>query len=255
MRKDKDGTMAKFFRDEKALTADIIAVQERWINRSTRGPSRCSITVRHYKRPLAGGQDPLSPKVVQALRVMTVGYQVSSQVAIHNAYLVPPTSQADGVPTALETMSQIERVLEQFSNHEQVLLGDFNAWHPDWNGPNSHKITGMAMRLKAVTERYGMELNMEPGTITRPADHHGESGSTIDLTWSSQQAAEQLCSSVKRAKRRWQSSGDDGDRQVWKQADAEKKRILQRALTDDYRERVLQCDTVQQLEAVQVGQE
>lgn len=28
MRKDKDGTMAEFFRDEKALSADIIAVQE-----------------------------------------------------------------------------------------------------------------------------------------------------------------------------------------------------------------------------------
>lgn len=33
MRKDKDGTMAEFFRDEEALKSDVIAVQEPWCNK------------------------------------------------------------------------------------------------------------------------------------------------------------------------------------------------------------------------------
>lgn len=277
------------------------------------------------------------------------------KIAMHNVYLLPPNSNpdgADGVPSAADTMTLIEANLEHFAGKgcEQVLLGDFNSWHPDWNGENCSHVTGQAIRLKHITAQYNMELNLEPNTITRPSSR-GNGGSTIDLIWSTQQTTEQLCScepveflqkssdhvpirtvfafspeqakeqrewkfkkadwqlyseeltsrlptigrihtqaqpdtlaeelttaitdalntavprtkrspymrpgwneacteaisTVKRAKRRFQATGHAVDKEVWKTADAEKRRILRVALTDDHRERVSQCDTVEQL--------
>ncbi|KAL9607587.1 MAG: hypothetical protein Q9167_007513, partial [Letrouitia subvulpina] len=60
------------------------------------------------------------------------------------------------------------------------------------------------------------------------------------------ECAEQI-KKVKRAKRKFQGTRTQEDLNTWKELNMEKKKILQRALTDDHRERVSQVETVEQL--------
>ena len=104
------------------------------------------------------------------------------KIAIHNAYIAPPTA-VEGVCSGEATLTLIDRALEENADHEQILLGDFNAWHSDWF-ERDVEVRGLAKQLKEITIKRGLSLILEPGTITRPPNINAPEdweGSTIDL--------------------------------------------------------------------------
>ena len=101
---------------------------------------------------------------------------------------------ADEVCSGRRTLDLIDKALEENAEHEQILLGDFNAWHTDWFGRDVAP-TGLARQLKEITEQRGLNLILEPGTITRPPNIDAlddREGTTIDLVWGTQQVVEQV---------------------------------------------------------------
>lgn len=377
MRKDKDGTMAEFLRDEEVLGTDVIAVQEPW------GNKYCATTHHPQKQlyhlvwptdeiPEVAGRyiarvcffihkriDQATTKVTShSTTFQTAVFDFRKEgthrkIAIHNIYCLPAEkAEKVGILPAERTIALLEQQIEAHSDCEQIALGDFNAWHPEWFGrPVSP--TGQATTIKRVMEEHGLSLWLEPGTITRPGERidGSSTGSTIDLVWGTpqieenliecqtaghlakssdhlpirtllnitptkapiqeewlykkadweryrealaatlpqcdqiytqlqlEQAAEELTSAVKnaldqavprmrrtpkmrpgwneecseairtakRAKRQWQAIGGESDYIDWKESEKEKKKVLQRALTDDHREKVSNIEDDTQL--------
>ena len=216
MRKSYD-TAAITLREESALAHDIIAVQEPWSNpfqATSHNPQKqgYNLVWPSNEIPQETGQKPVrvctyihkrihpgtiqitnhSP-TLQTIRITFKHAGRSRKIAIHNAYLAPAAA-AEEVYTAKETIALIDKALEENAEHEQILLGDFNAWHTDWFGRDVAP-TGMAKRLKEITTQRGLSLILEPGIVTRPPNIDApddREGSTIDLVWGTQQVAEQV---------------------------------------------------------------
>ena len=216
MRKSYD-TAAITLRDENALGYDIIAVQEPWSNpfqATSHNPQKqgYSLIWPSDEIPETIGQKPVrvctyihkrihpgtiqitnhSP-TLQTIRIrfkQTGGYRT---IAVHNAYVAPPTA-AEEVCSGEETLALIDKALEENAEYEQILLGDFNAWHSDWFGRDVDT-RGLARQLRAITIKRGLGLILEPGTITRPPNINAPNdreGTTIDLIWGTQQVTEQV---------------------------------------------------------------
>ena len=222
MRKDKDGTMAPFLRDERVLSADVIAVQEPWSNpyqATTHHPQKdlYHLAWPSDEIPRETGRSPvrvcmfihkrIDPRSIQIVnhsgtfQTVILNYRHGSRdtrLAIHNLYLSPHTpSVAEEVMPATETLKLADQALTRFANHEQVLLGDFNAWHSEWFGRRV-KQTGQARRIREITAKHELELVLEPGTITRPGENPERGSSTIDLIWGTHSITEHVaeCTTV-----------------------------------------------------------
>ena len=216
MRKSYD-TAAVTLRDESALSHDIIAVQEPWSNpfqATSHNPQKQGYNLiwPSDEIPQETGQKPvrvctyihkrIHPGTIQVtnhsptLQTVRIRYKHAGRyrnIAIHNAYLAP-IAAAEEVHSAKETIALIDKALEENAEHEQILLGDFNAWHTDWFGRDVAP-RGLAKRLKEITTQRGLNLILEPGTVTRPPNIDApddREGSTIDLVWGTQQVAEQV---------------------------------------------------------------
>lgn len=84
------------------------------------------------------------------------------RTAIHNIYLAPVADK--GLEPALGTLDQLEKAIEESRDCEQVVLGDFNAWHEDWFGePVPTK--GAATRIKHIMETNGFNLWLPRGVL------------------------------------------------------------------------------------------
>lgn len=215
MRKDKDGTMAEFFRDEDVLGTDVIAVQEPWSNKysatthhpqkqayylvwptdevpneTRRAPARVCFFI--HKRI-----DPAAIKItnhsttLQTIVLDFKSYRRTKRIAIHNLYLI--AEDIEGVMSAKETVDTLQKAITDNKQCEQIVLGDFNAWHSDWFGRRVQP-TGQATRVKNLMEDHGLELWLAPGTVTRPGERiNGDNtNSTIDLIWGTQQVTESM---------------------------------------------------------------
>lgn len=121
-----------------------------------------------------------------------------ARLAIHNLYLSPqhPTV-VEEVMTATQTLELADQALTRYASHEQVLLGDFNAWHSEWFGRRVRQ-TGQARRVREITAKHELELVLEPGTVTRPGENPERGSSTIDLIWGTPSITEHVaeCTTV-----------------------------------------------------------
>ncbi len=216
MRKSYD-TTALTLRDESALGYDIIAVQEPWSNpfqATSHNPQKQGYNLiwPSNEAPEETGQRPvrvctyihkrIHPGTIQitnhspTLQTIRIRFKHAGKhrkIAIHNVYIAPPTA-AEEVCSGEETLTLINKALEENAEHEQILLGDFNAWHTDWFGRNVVS-KGLAKQLKEITSQRGLRLILEPGTVTRPPNIDApddREGTTIDLIWGTQQVEEQV---------------------------------------------------------------
>ncbi|KAI4086561.1 MAG: hypothetical protein L6R37_008407, partial [Teloschistes peruensis] len=151
MRKDKNGTMAEFMRDEEVLAHDIIAVQEPWCNpfqATTHHPEKG----RHHliwpseNIPKESGINPvrvclfvntrIDPASVQVFNYPDVGTLqtilikhrqdgTTKKIAIHNVYLASGEARAEEVTSAKDTIQQLREAPEHHRSHDQIVLGDF----------------------------------------------------------------------------------------------------------------------------------
>ena len=216
MRKSHD-TAAMTLRDENALAYDIIAVQEPWSNpfqATSHNPQKQGYNLiwPSDEIPEKTGQKPvrvctyihkrIHPGTIQitnhspTLQTIRIRFKQEGghqKIAIHNAYIAPATA-AEEVCSGKETLALIDGALEENADYEQILLGDFNARHSDWFGRDVGT-KGLASQLKAIMNKRGLSLILEPGTITRPPNINApddREGTTIDLIWGTQQVAEQV---------------------------------------------------------------
>ena len=216
MRKSYE-TAALTLRDEGALQYNIIAVQEPWSNpfqATSHNPQKQGYNLiwPSDDSPQQTGQKPvrvctyihkrIDPGTIQitnhspTLQTIRIGFKHAGKhrmIAIHNAYIAPPGA-AEEVCPGEKTLTLIDKALEENTQHEQILLGDFNARHTDWFGRDVRP-AGLATRLKEITAQRGLDLILEPGTVTRPPNINApddQEGTTIDLIWGTQQVMEQV---------------------------------------------------------------
>jgi endonuclease/exonuclease/phosphatase family metal-dependent hydrolase len=73
-------------------------------------------------------------------------------------------------------------------NDDELVLGDFNLYHPMWGGPETVTDNAADDLIDDMEERrFGLWL--PPGTITRRA---ADSHTTIDLVWGSYELSRRL---------------------------------------------------------------
>ncbi|KAJ5667634.1 hypothetical protein N7507_003498 [Penicillium longicatenatum] len=181
--------MAQFLRDPAVLAADIIAIQEPWINPyndSTHHPakqthellwpdtgerSRVCILV---SKKLSGWTHFAHSGDVQELRLKTG----CGEVSLMNIYNEQGT---------WEGLNLLKTLITQ-GNY--LILGDFNLHHPVWGGDDAVEDVE-AEELLLLMDSAGLECWLEPGTITR-AD--ARSNTTIDLVLASRKLTERMIS-------------------------------------------------------------
>jgi hypothetical protein len=86
------------------------------------------------------------------------------------------------------TLPLLKSALEKHHGKEQLVVGDFNMHHSRWDGDNYRRSRNTPSTqtdfMIAMMERWGLNLCLEQGTITRPPSNlRSNQGSTIDLVW------------------------------------------------------------------------
>ena len=214
VRKDREGTMHELLRNQEVLGYHVLAIQEPWLNRyqsTTHNPNRQYMELLWPTETAETGQpDPTrvcffinqsipkdSVEYVNHLPTLqTLNIRISAAgdrwLSIHNCYLLPE-GQDSSVPSAAETLRALDTAIGMFGNHEHLVVGDFNAKHTDWGGDDVERNQGPHLAIRQLTNKYNLQLLLPVGTITRPADRVTvDRGSTIDLTWGSQQISDGL---------------------------------------------------------------
>ena len=206
----KADTMAALLRDPRVLGYDIIAIQEPWLNwhdkRLTHNP-----TSGRYKVFMSDKASRalvcfyISDKIdmrncsVQArgAHMCTLHIEVDlggqrSKVAIHNIY--NPQSKKSPLRTAGKyegipknsVLPELEQALQDHDS-EHIVVGDFNLHHQMWYTKSSFPSNGRKRAepavLIAMMDQYGLDLCLQPGTVTRPAAAVRQRDTTIDLVW------------------------------------------------------------------------
>ena len=97
-----------------------------------------------------------------------------------NVYTPPAAAQQPRITK----WDELEHVLERVEGH-LLLLGDFNAHHPEWAGQSRGR-EPRAEHLLAQTQGYGLSLLNEPGEVTW---RRGRSEEVIDLAFATQELA------------------------------------------------------------------
>lgn len=128
-------------------------------------------------------------------RITTLIEGREEEIVIHNIYnpneqsgdLRHPDGRYEGIPKK-SCLPMLEGALEKHHGKEQIVVGDFNLYHSRWAGESSRRSPSVQTEyMMAMMDREGMDLCLEPGTITRPpADMRSTHGSTIDLVWATE---------------------------------------------------------------------
>ncbi|CVL08851.1 uncharacterized protein FMAN_14093 [Fusarium mangiferae] len=104
---------------------------------------------------------------------LEVGTEEEQHIVIHNVY--NPTQDA---PERRGTLPLLDQVLELSSQHEQVIVGDFNLHHELWGGDRVKRADPNAAELITIMEDHYLTSNLAPGTITY---EERDGRTTIDL--------------------------------------------------------------------------
>ena len=216
--------MNLLLRDKKALEYDVLAIQEPWLNdrdsKMTHNPTRG----RFHTFMSTSADRPLvcffvnSRIAPDAIRVTSRGQHLcslhiaaqmegeSQDISIHNIYNphLPATlprfteGRWDGI--WLESvLPHLDTALTKSQGNPQVVVGDFNLHHEVWYGETTLPSSAATRRTEAealltLMSRHGLELALEPGTVTRPRQdvRSSRAGSTIDLTWATGDLEERI---------------------------------------------------------------
>ncbi len=188
--------MAEFLRDMEVQKYDLIAIQEPWHNPFTDTTHHPNKQRFHLIWPAGNARARVCWYVSKEIDIATITSTVFSRdlmsihirtpegtITFHNIYnpCVDGYLQPEELP-ANSTLPQLSRALEKCKEHEQVVVGDFNIHHPKWGGIRCQPSTGRgAEYLCQLMGAYGMQLCLEPGTVTRQRDQQNQRDSTIDL--------------------------------------------------------------------------
>jgi hypothetical protein len=201
VRKSRKKVMIEFMAQEEVRQVDVLALTEPW--RNTQTGQGYSVSGGPFRVFDAGTLETrvsllLSKRfTTERIRVITVKpYLVSiglkvgigereKEVVIHATYNPPPASHT--VEEVPEQLAAVKDAL-QAEQGEQILLGDFNLHHEKWGGRGLRERHKLADLLIDATESRGLDLLLEPGTITRDTIKEGERGlarerTTIDLAF------------------------------------------------------------------------
>ena len=97
------------------------------------------------------------------------------EVQIHNVYNPPSPVGSEPSNTLLEIQQRIS------SENPQIILGDFNLYHPLWSDSLDYRTHDSAEMLIQTIDQHGLTLALPRGTITR---ERGENmPSTLDLVF------------------------------------------------------------------------
>ncbi|KAJ3552838.1 hypothetical protein NPX13_g11022 [Xylaria arbuscula] len=135
--------MATMLRDPKVLEYDILAIQEPWRNpfkETTHHPAKSAFHLCYPKE----GEDGPARKTENRQSVLPL----------------------------------LRRVIEEYDQEEQIVLGDFNLHHELWGGSLHRPKDPEAEELAELIADQGLTNTLLPGTITY---EEGDSSSTIDL--------------------------------------------------------------------------
>ncbi|KAJ5953702.1 hypothetical protein N7454_000598 [Penicillium verhagenii] len=170
--RSKDIVMAQFLRDPTVIAADIIAIQEPWINpfnKDTHHPAKLT-------------HDLVWPSDLEERS--RVCMFVSKKLAgwTHFAH------SADVQELRLKTICGGDVISEQRSTY--LLMGDFNLHHPVWGGDDAEE-DAEAEELLTLMDSAELDCWLEPGTVTRM---DARSQTTIDLVLASRRLKERMVS-------------------------------------------------------------
>jgi exonuclease III len=205
--------MNTFLKDPRILEYVVICIQEPWLNsrdlKQTHNP-----TVGNFDVFMVNGQDrPLVAFFVNQSvshnakvsgrgpyhAIIRITAQIEGreeEIAIHNVYNLNEESgdtrhrdgPYEGIPKR-SCLPMLEGALEKHRSSQQIVVGDFNLYHRKWSGEEGlarRSPTTQTEYLISMMERWGLDLCLEPGTITRlPSDNRSRHGSIIDLVWAS----------------------------------------------------------------------
>jgi exonuclease III len=206
--------MNTFLKDPQTLEFAVICIQEPWLNTRSGARQTHNPTQGHFEVFMVDGDErPLVAFFVnrrlgiQNIKVSGRGpYHATiripaqiegrqEEIAFHNIYNPNDNGGArhregryEGLPIA-SCLPMLEAALEKHQDKQKIVVGDFNMHHSKWSGQrdlrsNSHKQTDFMIN---IMERWGLDLCLEQGTITRPpSDMRSARGSTIDLVWATE---------------------------------------------------------------------
>ncbi|RFU25059.1 hypothetical protein B7463_g11279, partial [Scytalidium lignicola] len=222
------GVMAALLMDRKAREYNVIAIQEPYLN-STKEPWKTHNPYpdRYQVYMQTTGERPHVCFLIdttkidkETIRITSRGHNVltthikvkmegvNKEISIHNIY--NPHNRglglgeeqarfADGEYEELLTSSalpQLDQALARYRNNPQMVVGDFNLYHEMWfgNEPFTERDSNQTDFLIPLMEENGLELALEPGTITRPANNVNQriKGTCIDLVWATQEIQDRI---------------------------------------------------------------
>lgn len=196
--------MAQLLRHPEAATADVIVIHEPWIrsdNGATHNPVGGlfhAILPQSEKRPrvclhVHRGIDikKLRIQTCDSGDIISVQFDSDVPVAIHNVYNPQtdnstPNWEYGGIP-GNSVIPYLDQAIKDAQTYEQVVVGDFNLFHPKWTGRTT--FIGPANQTTCLIDimtQSGLDQCLPAGAITRPGDRQGATGSTIDLVWATE---------------------------------------------------------------------
>ena len=177
-------------------THHIVAIQEPWLNTQTKG--RVKSFPGYYSVQPAGEVPRVAIYVSKSLAQESWEAQMYSEdligvrinqgdqgIHILNCYNPSgPTTDRE-----LGTLPLAREAVNRFPQDQCLLLGDFNLHHQRWGAQtatNQHWASGFLIEM---TEQAGLEILLEPGTVTW---ERNQSIQTIDLFFASSLIQEQI---------------------------------------------------------------
>ncbi|TXB96636.1 hypothetical protein FocTR4_00012187 [Fusarium oxysporum f. sp. cubense] len=104
---------------------------------------------------------------------LRLGTEEEQRIMVHNVYNPTQTATERG-----STLPLLGKALEQSSQHEQIIIGDFNLHHELWGGDRVQRADPNAAELITIIEDHCLTSNLVPGTITY---EERDGRTTIDL--------------------------------------------------------------------------
>ncbi|KAF6525599.1 hypothetical protein HZS61_011394 [Fusarium oxysporum f. sp. conglutinans] len=104
---------------------------------------------------------------------LRLGTEEEQRIMVHNVYNPTQTATERG-----STLPLLGKALEQLSQHEQIIIGDFNLHHELWGGDRVQRADPNAAELITIIEDHCLTSNLVPGTITY---EERDGRTTIDL--------------------------------------------------------------------------
>ncbi|KAG7410379.1 hypothetical protein Forpi1262_v017601 [Fusarium oxysporum f. sp. raphani] len=104
---------------------------------------------------------------------LRLGTEEEQRIMVYNVYNPTQTATERG-----STLPLLGKALEQSSQHEQIIIGDFNLHHELWGGDRVQRADPNAAELITIIEDHCLTSNLVPGTITY---EERDGRTTIDL--------------------------------------------------------------------------